>query len=152
MEQANQALSRLYTAKLRWEDMAGEGEASDKMREAVSRARATFVESMDTDLNTAGAIGALFELVRAANYLLDEGGCAADAAQALAAFNEMSEVMGILYRDMTVLPEEVAEIASRRADARAQKNWALSDELRDRITAMGYTVEDTAEGQKVKKK
>ena len=152
MEQANQALGRLYTAKLRWEDMAGEGEPSDKMSEAVSRARETFVESMDTDLNTAGAIGALFELVRTANYLLDEGGSAADAAQALAALNEMSEVLGILYRDMTVLPEDVSELASQRIEARAQKNWALSDELRDRITAMGYTVEDTAEGQKVKKK
>ena len=54
MEQAKQALGRLYTAKLRWEDMAGEGEASDKMKEATDKAKATFIESMDTDLNTAG--------------------------------------------------------------------------------------------------
>ena len=152
MEQANQALGRLYTAKLRWEDMAGEGEASDKMKEAAAKAKETFIESMDTDLNTAGAIGALFELVRAANYLLDESASGADAKTALDALNEMSGVLGILYRDMTVLPDEVADLAAQRAKARAQKNWAMSDELRDRIISMGYTVEDTAEGQKVKKK
>ena len=152
MEQANQALGRLYTAKLRWEDMAAEGEPSDKMKEATAKARETFIESMDTDLNTAGAIGALFELVRSGNYLLDESGSAADAKLALDALDEMSGVLGILYRDMTVLPEEVSKLAQQRAQARAQKNWALSDELRDRIISMGYTVEDTAEGQKVKKK
>jgi cysteinyl-tRNA synthetase len=64
----------------------------------------------------------------------------------------MSGVLGILYRDMTVLPDEVADLAAQRAEARVQKNWELSDELRDRIISMGYTVEDTAEGQKVKKK
>ena len=152
MEQAHQALGRLYTAKLRWQDMASEGEPTDQMKQAAAKAKATFIESMDTDLNTAGAIGALFELVRAANYLLDESGSGADAKIALDTLNELSGVLGILYRDMTVLPDEVADIAAQRADARAQKNWALSDELRDRIISMGYTVEDTAEGQKVKKK
>jgi cysteinyl-tRNA synthetase len=152
MEQAKQALGRLYTAKLRWEDMAGEGEASGKMKEAIDKAKETFIESMDTDLNTAGAIGALFELVRASNYILDENASGADAKLALDALNEMSGVLGILYRDMTVLPDEVADLAAQRAEARVQKNWELSDELRDRIISMGYTVEDTAEGQKVKKK
>ena len=60
MEQAQQALTRLYNAKLRWEDMAGEGGAGSEMKELIAAAKASFIESMDSDLNTAGAVGALF--------------------------------------------------------------------------------------------
>ncbi len=152
MEQANQALNRLYTAKLRWEGLAGEGKPSGEMEQLSQKTKNTFEENMDSDLNTAGALGALFEFVRSANFMLDNNPEAADAKLALSTLNELSGVLGILYRDMTVLPEEIKELAEKRVQARKDKNWALSDELRDKIIKMGYTVEDTAEGQKVKKK
>jgi cysteinyl-tRNA synthetase len=53
---------------------------------------------------------------------------------------------------MRVLPDEVKELAQKREQARKDKDWAMSDELRDRINELGYIVEDTADGQKVKKK
>ena len=60
--------------------------------------------------------------MRAANYILDENASGADAKLALDALNEMSGVLGILYRDMTVLPDEVAGLAAQRAEApRAEK-------------------------------
>ncbi len=152
MEQSNQGLNRLYTAKLRWEDMAQDGSPSDEMKEAVQKAKDSFISDMDVDLNTAGALGALFELVRSANFLLDTSNNGADAKLALDTLNELSDVLGILYRDMRVLPDDVKELAQKRVQARADKNWALSDELRDRINEMGYIVEDTSDGQKVKKK
>lgn len=152
MEQVNQALSRLYTAKLRWQDIMEQGEPSEEMRELSQKTKEAFIENMDSDLNTAGALGVLFELVRGANYMLDNDAKGADARLALTTLNELSDVLGILYRDMTILPDEVKELAEQRTQARAEKNWALSDELRDKINILGYIVEDTAEGQKVKKK
>jgi cysteinyl-tRNA synthetase len=52
---------------------------------------------------------------------------------------------------VAALPDEVAALADQRVQARAEKNWALSDQLRDEIQAMGYAVNDTPEGQKVYK-
>ncbi len=152
MEQANQGLNRLYTAKMRWEDMAKDGQPSAEMQIAVDKAKESFISDMDSDLNTAGALGVLFELVRSANFILDGNKSAADARLALDTLTELSDVLGILYRDMRVLPDDVKEIAQKRVQARKDKNWALSDELRDKINDMGYIVEDTSEGQKVKKK
>ena len=152
MEQANQGLNRLYGAKLRWEDMVADGEPSDDMKLVAKKAEKDFIDSMDSDLNTAGAIGSLFELVRSANFMLDANPDGANAKLALDTLNKLCSVLGILYRDMRVLPEEVQELANQRVMARKDKNWALSDELRDKINSMGYTVEDTADGQKVKKK
>ena len=90
--------------------------------------------------------------MRGVNAALDMNANAADAKLALDMLNELCGVLGILYRDMRVLPDEVKELAEERQKARNEKNWEKSDELRDRINDMGYTVEDTAEGQKVKKK
>lgn len=152
MEQAQQGLNRLYGAKLRWEDMAGEGEPSDSMKELCEKTKQSFNDNMDIDLNTAGALGALFELVRGANYMLDKDNSPQDARLALETLTLLGDVLGILYRDMTVIPDDVKELADQRVLARKEKNWKLSDELRDKIIELGYAVEDTAEGQKVKKK
>jgi cysteinyl-tRNA synthetase len=152
MEQAQQGLTRLYGAKMRWEDMTGEGEPSDAMHELCEKTKQSFDDCMDSDLNTAGALGALFELVRSANYMLDNDKSSADAKLALETLNLLGDVLGILYRDMTVLPNEVKELAEQRVLARKEKNWKLSDELRDKMIELGYAVEDTAEGQKVKKR
>ena len=152
MEQANQGLNRLYTAKMRWVDMTGEGAPTDEMIKLSEKTKQNFIENMDSDLNTAGALGALFEFVRIANFNLDNNAESADAKLAVDTLNELTGVLGILYRDMTVLPDEVKDIAEKRVRARANKNWALSDDLRDKINEMGYAVEDTPQGQKVKKK
>lgn len=152
MEQAQQGLNRLYGAKLRWEDMAGEGEPSDSMKELCEKTKQSFNDNMDIDLNTAGALGTLFELVRGANFMLDKDNSPQDARLALETLTLLGDVLGILYRDMTVIPDDVKELADQRVLARKEKNWKLSDELRDKIIELGYAVEDTAEGQKVKKK
>jgi cysteinyl-tRNA synthetase len=106
---------------------------------------------MDDDLNTAGALAALFEFVREANTLLSSDPCSADAAVALDALREMGGVLGLLTRQETGIPDEVRALADARAAARAAKNWAESDRLRNELARMGYLVEDTREGQTVRK-
>jgi cysteinyl-tRNA synthetase len=104
---------------------------------------------MDDDLNTAEGMGALFELVYIMNTELSGESSKKLVDYALSTLTKICDVLGLLMKDAEELPEEVQKLAKEREIARKEKNWALSDELRDKIIAMGYTVEDTPEGQKI---
>ena len=106
---------------------------------------------MDDDMNTANAIGQLFELVREANAALNESSPKAAIAAVLDALNELCAVLGILRRKTDEKDDEVEKLLAARAEARANKNWAESDRLRDAIIAMGYTLKDTKQGQQITK-
>ena len=76
----------------------------------------------------------------------------ASVEKALSTLSEMSGVLGLLSRKTEEgLPEEIQRLADERAQARKEKNWKKSDELRDALKAAGYTVEDTPQGQKIAK-
>ena len=61
------------------------------------------------------------------------------------------EVLGLLMKKASDLPADIQALADERVQARKDKNWKRSDELRDQLKELGYTVEDTKEGQKVRK-
>jgi cysteinyl-tRNA synthetase len=121
--------------------------------EAVAEAKRLFHEAMDDDFNSAGALGHLFDLARAVNRSLDEGG-GAEAAQGARALLHLGEILGLFWRvpGEESWPEEILAIAAQRSEARKARNWKLSDELRDRLAAMGVAVEDSAQGQRLKRK
>jgi cysteinyl-tRNA synthetase len=105
-----------------------------------------FRAAMDDDLQTPAATGLLFDLVRQANAALD-GGDEAGAAPAAAAALEIAGALGLELRaDVADVPDEVLAWARERDEARAAKDWPRADALRDRITAAGYVIEDTAVG------
>ncbi len=106
-----------------------------------------FRSTMDRDLDTPGAIDLLFRLVREANTALDAGDPAA-AGRAAATAREIAGAVGLELRSGAddEVPAEVVALAEQRQAARAAKDWALADQLRDQITAAGYTVEDTPNG------
>jgi cysteinyl-tRNA synthetase len=108
-----------------------------------------FFATLDGDLNISGAMGHFFELVRESNRALDEKALAqAQAAQLLADWRKINHVLA-LERDAAAVPAEVTALVEERQQARAAKNWALSDQLRDRIAAHGWIVKDTKEGPKL---
>jgi cysteinyl-tRNA synthetase len=113
-------------------------------------ALAEFRDAMDDDLDTPRAMGSVFGLVRRANQLLDEG--AADAAAPLAAaVTAMCRAVGLELRAATgQVPDDVQALARRRDDARAAKDWAEADRLRDEIQDEGFLVEDTPAGTVVR--
>ena len=119
--------------------------------EKVNAAREVFDAAMDDDLNTADAMGKMFELVREANVELDENSPKQAISAVLDALNEMAGVFGILTRKADDGDEKVKALIEARAKARAEKNWAESDRLRDEITALGYVLKDTKQGQQVTK-
>ena len=106
---------------------------------------------MDDDLNTADALGAVFELVKDANVSIGEGSSRLAADAALKSLNALCGVLGFLTRETNALPDEIVRMVSEREEARKNKNWKRSDELRDAIRAAGYIIEDTKQGQKVRK-
>ena len=106
---------------------------------------------MDDDLNTADALGALFELVREV-FKLPQGGVSRKAVEyGKTQMLTMTGVLGLLMKQTDDISPEVQAMVEERALARQSKNWKRSDELRDLIKAAGYILEDTAAGQKVRK-
>ena len=107
---------------------------------------------MDDDMNTADAMGALFEIVKEANVVLNENSSKEALEKTLSTLQSLCDVLGILVKPYVMeLPEDVQALADARAAARKEKNWQKSDELRDALKALGYMVEDTAKGQKISK-
>ena len=157
IEAANASLNRLYTARDHLKFLTENGQKrplNDDEAAFVSRLKdyeKRFDDAMDDDLNTADALGAIFELVRDANVSLKDDASSAAAEAALNSLNALCGVLGFLGRGNEDLPEEVAAMVRERQEARKNKDWARSDELRAAIQAMGYILEDTKQGQKVRK-
>ncbi len=156
--QAHASLQRLYTARDRMAflmDSAAQkdmNEAEQQLMAKLQESTARFDAAMDDDMNTADAMGALFEIVKEANVVLNENSSKEALEKTLSTLQSLCDVLGILVKPYVMeLPEEVQQLADARATARKEKNWAKSDELRDALKALGYMVEDTAKGQKISK-
>ena len=154
IQQAEAALTRLRTARERLEEAQRVQETAEDaaFTASLDGFRARFEAAMDDDLNTADAIGALFDLVRACNTFVTEprGGAAIDAAKAL--FDQLTGVLGLLqHKQEEAMPEEALRLLDERQQARKAKDFARADAIRDQLKEMGYAVEDTAQGPKLKK-
>lgn len=115
----------------------------------LSKARDEFLAELDDDLNISGAMGHLFVLIRDSNAAMNARSLTgAQAAQLLADWQQMNRVLA-LERDAQVIPAEVIQLAGQRQQARVAKEWKKSDELRDEIAKLGWTVKDTKEGPKL---
>ena len=157
IEAANASLNRLYTARnsLQFQKENGEerplNEAEKAFLERIKKYEKRFDDAMDDDLNTADALGAVFELVKDANVTVVQGVSRSAAGAALRTLTDICDILGLLTRREDELPAEIAQLVKQRAEARKNKDWALSDSLRDQIIAAGYILEDTKQGQKVRK-
>ena len=115
----------------------------------LDHARARFEAALDDDLNVSAALAALFDLVRELNRrVADRGLSTADASRALAVLRDLDRVLAVLPDPTEDLPPEAAALLAAREAARAGRNWAESDRLRDELLAMGVSVEDTRDGQR----
>ena len=157
IEAANASLTRLYTARDQLCFLlknAQEKDMTDAEKDQVARLKeyeARFDAAMDDDLNTADAIAAIFELVKDANVSLNAESSKAAVQATLDMLMELCGILGLLQKSEDELPAEIQQMVDERAQARKDKNWKRSDELRDAIKAAGYVLEDTPQGQKVRK-
>src|SRR6266446_3729846 len=109
-----------------------------------------FEEALDDDLNISAALGFLFETIRETNRAMDRNEL--DAASVKAWLNwweRVNSVLALEIESAVVLPADVAQLAEQRENARREKNWKRSDELRDQILELGWETRDTKDGQKL---
>ena len=126
-----------------------DGTDDPTLPEALGRAREGFGAALDDDLNVSAALAALFDLVRELNRRIERRSLSsADAERALAALRDLDQVLAILPDAEPGLDPEVERLLADRVAARAARDWAASDRLRDELAARGIAVEDTRDGQR----
>jgi cysteinyl-tRNA synthetase len=135
--------------------------AGDALKEAVEKATADFFDAMDDDFNSAGAIGSIFDLIKTYYKLVDEKGAA--VTQDRGALETLKDAMIVFDKVLGIFPgglpshegdtpAEVAALVAARQDARRSRDFRRADEIRGRLDGMGYVVEDTPEGPRVRRK
>jgi cysteinyl-tRNA synthetase len=164
MKEARESLGRIDDWLGRLRDIAGskidkhgppspyplpEGEARSPRRGGEGSAHEQFEEALDDDLNISAALGFLFETIRETNRALDRNELEASAAGAwLNWWQRINNVLD-LEAEAAELPAAIAKLAEARAQARLAKDFRKSDELREELSARGWEVRDTKDGQKV---
>jgi cysteinyl-tRNA synthetase len=109
-----------------------------------------FEDALDDDLNISAALGFLFESIRQTNRAMDQNEIDAASASAwLDWWKRINTVLDVEAEADVVIPHEVTQLAQQRENARREKNWKRSDELRQQISALGWEVRDTKDGPKL---
>lgn len=151
------ALERLYNSKKNLEFLLGKSNSkelshSDKEGlEALEKYKEKFISAMEDDLNTADAIASLFELVKHTNTSFDENTNYGLIERAYNILLELTKVLGILRKEDEILEDEILELIENRTQARINKDYKLSDEIRDLLKDKGIVLEDSPEGVKWKR-
>ncbi len=145
---ARAAVERLSTAVAALAAYTEDRADDPTLGATLDEAREHFKAAMDDDLNVSGGLAAMFDLVRALNRRLDARSMStADAQRGAAALRDLDTVLAVI--DMPVpLPEGAQALLDARVAARAARDWAASDRLRDELAEMGVTVDDTRDGQR----
>jgi cysteinyl-tRNA synthetase len=119
----------------------------------IARTKQQFEAGMDDDLNISLGLAAIFEFVREVNRLLaDRQLSQMDAHQVMAAVRDFDRVLGLLEADEAPIDPEVERLGQEREQARKRRDFATADRLRAQITALGYVIEDTPQGPRLKRR
>lgn len=160
LEQAKAGLERLTNARDNAEFILGnlaDSSLRDEEKElatGLDKYRERFIEAMDDDLNTADAISVIFELAKFMNTNISDQSSKEFVQLNLDIFNELTGVLNIANKSVEEddsLSQKVEDLIVKRAQAKKEKNFALADQIRDELTAMGIAIEDTRQGVKWKK-
>ena len=158
--QCKASLTRLHTCKdsmafaLKNAADAGDPAAMEALQTELRQLKNRFCDAMEDDLNTADAIGVVFDLVRYINKnVLTAAPVKAEVEAAQTLFDELTGVLGLVYDEKTDDADngadaEIEALIAERTAARKEKNWARADEIRNQLTEMGIVLEDTPQGVK----
>lgn len=157
MESAKSAIERVYTCIDNLEFLLSnstDSELTSDEKEYLTKLdgfKEKYIAAMDDDLNTADAIAAIFDIVYAANTeLSQEGGNSKEVTQkTLSLIRELGGVLGLFQKSgKKSLDEEVEALIEQRNKARAEKDWAAADAIRDKLKEMNIVLKDTPMGVK----
>jgi cysteinyl-tRNA synthetase len=159
MDQAEESLRRIVDFLARLEDVRGDATHGDAAA-MVTRAREAFRKALESDLNTAAALAAVFDLVSEGNTAIDAKRVgAADAALIREAIEECDRVLGVVSlrraEDAAVpdeLVREIERLVEARRDAKQRRDFAAADQIRKTLAERGILLEDSPTGTRWKKK
>jgi cysteinyl-tRNA synthetase len=149
MKEARESLGRIDDWLERLRECAGAGIGPPEADKIDIEHGHEFEDALDDDLNISAALGFLFETIRQTNRAMDQNEL--DAASANAWLNRWKRINAILSveTDDGEVPVDITKLAEARAQARLAKDVRKSDELRDELSARGWEVRDTKDGQKM---
>ncbi len=156
LKSAMTAIERLRNFKLRLEtDRYPEG-TNEALATRTAAAAQSFRDSLNEDLNTAEALGAIFEYVRDANSAMDSGdfrdGNAAPALALLRQFDDIFDVLKPTLQTNAIGDSEIESLIAERTAAKKSKNFARADQIREQLLEQGIILEDTKSGVRWKRK
>jgi cysteinyl-tRNA synthetase len=140
-------LQRLNEIKLKGYDK----EISEKTKKMKEK----FLSELADDLNMPEALAILFEFIHEINKLIDEGKVPKrNAREIIRCILDLDKILGLKLRTVLVkkIPEKIKKMLEEREKLRKEKRYAEADAIREKIRQMGYEVEDTPQGPKVRKK
>jgi cysteinyl-tRNA synthetase len=158
LQQSDEALRRLADFLSRLDGVTGTVAHAD-IGERVAASRAAFGQMMEEDLNVPGALGVMFDLVRALNGAIDTGVLGVpDVPLIKETFDQFDRVLGVmaLRRAEDARPpvpeEEIDRLIAERTAARLRRDFATSDRIRGELATRGVLLEDSASGTRWKRK
>ncbi|WP_059174108.1 cysteine--tRNA ligase [Bacillus sp. FJAT-27445] len=156
LENTKAALERLKTSyqnlKHRRESSTGLTEDNRRWISEIEALREQFIKEMDDDFNTANAVSVLFDLSKLANqYLLEKTTAVEVIDRFTKEFDELFDVLGLKLGAEELLDEEVESLIEQRNQARKDRNFKLSDQIRDQLKDMNIILEDTPQGTRWKR-
>jgi cysteinyl-tRNA synthetase len=156
LESTKAAFERLTTSyqnlKHRKEASTDLTDTNQEWLEKISKSQEEFIEAMDDDFNTAKAISVLFDLTKLANYYLLEKNTAVAVIDAFTKqFEQLFHVLGLTFEKEEMLDEEIDALIEKRIQARKDRNFQLSDQIRDQLKEMNIILEDTPQGTRWKR-
>ncbi|KRM18296.1 cysteine--tRNA ligase [Ligilactobacillus hayakitensis DSM 18933 = JCM 14209] len=153
LDEANNNLKKLKTAYENLEyRMANALEGTDDESD-LQAIKDKFTEAMDDDFNVQNGIAVVYELAKKMNLYSEKETVFAETIQKMISlYNQMLSIFGIEFGKKEFLDDEIEALIAERNEARKNKNFERSDEIRDQLQEMGIILEDTAQGTRWKKK
>lgn len=152
IEQCQSALDRLYTCResldFAIKNAKSDIDGDEEILKLIASAKDEFIKAMDDDLNTADGIAAVFNLVSTINTeIINKEVSLNVCKKAAEMFDELTGVLGLLYnRKSNDIDDDIEKLIEQRQTARANKDWATADKIRDELKAKGIILKDTPQG------
>jgi len=158
LEKIDEFLDKLNNQKLKAEkkefSLTIQAKDKNESKSLISRTKKEFERAMQDDFNTPEAIAAIFNLVNEGNYLIAQNKVRPkDASLFLELLNKIDKVFNFIFwkKPKEKIPRTLLDLVKQREECRKNGLWQKADEIRKKIKELGYRIEDTKDGSKIKK-